>query len=75
MGMAAASDRWHYPIPPDPNYGPCQVEHRSSITGDWVNCGEDAYEEVADTLMCQGHIDDHYRSEQADMDRKRMKGE
>ncbi len=66
-------DPHHYPIPPDPDFGPCAVEYQVLGKGNWVDCGEDAYEVVADTLMCASHIDDHYASEQADDDRKRMK--
>ncbi len=71
MGMASASDRMHGPIPRDPDVGECQVEHQMWMSTEWVQCGEYADEMVMDILMCENHIDDHYRSEQADRDRKR----
>ncbi len=66
-------DPHHYPIPPDPIEAYCEVEYQ--VDGIWRDCGEYANEVVADTLMCQEHITDHYASERADDDRKRMKGE
>ncbi len=63
-------DPMYPPIPPDPEFGECEVEYKPQGEEHYTNCGEDAYEVVADTLMCQGHINDHHASEQADNARK-----
>lgn len=61
-------ERTNYPIPPDPDFGYCQVDYMTG--GQWTTCGEYADEEVNDTLMCPEHIKEHQLSEEADNARK-----